>query len=331
MKQIFSKRLLILLSTIVLVIIVDRIFTKEIRKKKLAASSPIENFWVAPDTNSIPHDEEGDMIRYGKLLISNTAFYLGPKGKISHSTNGMNCQNCHLNAGTKPFGNNYGGVFSTYPKFRERRGAVETVVQRVNDCLERSLNGNPLDSNSHEMLSILAYMKWLGKDVAKGQKPKGCSIQQLTFLNRAADEQKGKIVYDAKCTKCHLTNGQGQMNADNITYLYPPLWGEHSYNTGAGLYRLSRFAGYVKDNMPFGATHQNSQLTVEEAWDVAAYVNSQARPKKDLKKDWPNIALKPFDHPFGPYTDSFSEQQHKYGPFSPIQKAKDNAAKKKAS
>jgi thiosulfate dehydrogenase len=38
----------------------------------------------------------------------------------------------------------------------------------------------------------------------------------------------------------------------------------------------------------------------------------------DLSKDWPNISKKPIDHPFGPYTDSFSEQQHKFGPFGPV-------------
>ena len=331
MKQLFSNRIIILLSTVFLVVIADRVFTKKLHEQKSPASASFENFWIAPDSNSIPDDKEGAMIRYGRLLIANTAFYLGPKGIVSHSTNGMNCQNCHLNAGTKPWGNNYGGVFSTYPKFRERRGAVESVIQRVNDCLERSLNGNALDSNSREMQSMLAYMRWLGKEVPKGQKPKGSGIQQLTFLNRNADTQKGKLVYETKCMKCHQANGQGQMNADNITYLYPPLWGAHSYNTGAGLYRLSRFAGYVKDNMPFGATHQNTQLTDEEAWDVAAYVNAQPRPKKDLSKDWPNISLKPFDHPYGPYTDSFSEQQHKYGPFAPIQNAKENLMKKKSS
>jgi thiosulfate dehydrogenase len=37
-----------------------------------------------------------------------------------------------------------------------------------------------------------------------------------------------------------------------------------------------------------------------------------------LSKDWPRIAGKPFDHPFGPYADAFSEAQHKLGPFGPI-------------
>jgi len=66
------------------------------------------------------------------------------------------------------------------------------------------------------------------------------------------------------------------------------------------------------------STHQKPVLTDEEAWDVAAFVNSQPRPKADLTRDWPNVAAKPVDHPFGPYSDGFTEEQHKYGPFEPI-------------
>ena len=96
--------------------------------------------WVAPDTARIPSTPEGELIRYGRSLIAGTAAYLGPQGKLAWTTNGMNCQNCHLLAGAMPWGNNFGAVYSTYPRFRERRGAVETICQRVNDCLERSLN-----------------------------------------------------------------------------------------------------------------------------------------------------------------------------------------------
>jgi thiosulfate dehydrogenase len=299
---------------------------------RLQAERPgdvVDSLWTAPDSSQIPHSEEGDLIQYGRSLIAKTAEYFGPNGKIGHTANGMNCQNCHLEAGTKPWGNNYGGVFSTYPKFRERRGAEETIIQRVNDCFMRSLNGKALDSNSREMKGILAYVRWLGKKVPKGKKPPGSGIAQPRFLDRAADPQKGKLVYLGKCQRCHGVLGQGIFDSVSIHYLYPPLWGPQSYNTGAGLYRLSRFAGYVKNNMPFGATYKNTQLTDEESWDVAAYVNSQDRPVKVFRKDWPKIALKPFDHPFGPYVDSFSEQQHKFGPFAPIQKNKELIAKKR--
>lgn len=267
--------------------------------------------------------EEREKVIYGEELIANTTRYLGPHGSVMQITNGMNCQNCHLQAGKKTWGNNYSAVFSTYPKYRDRSGSIETIPKRVNDCIERSLNGKPLDSTSKEMQSIIAYMRWLGKGVKKGEKPAGVGINELPYLDRPADPEKGRLVYTSKCQTCHLANGQGQLKPNGIGYLYPPLWGEKSYNTGAGLFRLSRFAGFVKDNMPFDqATHYMPVLSVEEAWDVAAFVNSQPRPIKDLSSDWPDISKKPFDHPFGPYTDGFNEQQHKYGPFKPIIEAR---------
>jgi thiosulfate dehydrogenase len=290
--------------------------------KTEAIEKPKADVWIAPDTSSIKNEKNAAQIIYGRELIANTSFYLGPQGKVVHKSNGMNCQNCHLDAGTKPFGNNYSGVASTYPKFRERSGTMETIYKRVNDCFERSLNGKVLDTLGNEMQAIVAYIKWLGKDVPKGEKPKGAGLTELKYLDRAADPEKGKIVYMAKCKTCHAENGEGKLNEGGLTYQYPPLWGEHSYNDGAGLFRLSRFAGYVKSNMPQNTTYDAPQLTDEEAWDVAAFVNSQPRPKKDLSKDWPKISGKPIDHPFGPYVDKFSEKQHKYGPFSPIAEAK---------
>jgi thiosulfate dehydrogenase len=230
----------------------------------------------------------------------------------------MNCQNCHLDAGSKPYGNNYFAVFSTYPQMRARSGSLETVPKRINDCFQRSLNGEALDTNSREMRAMMAYMRWLGTGVPKGEKPKGAGLAEVPFLERPADPDKGQAVYVAKCASCHGKNGQG-LPMPEAARDYPPLWGTKSYNEGAGLFRMSRFAAYVKSNMPFGATYQNPQLTDEEAWDVAAYVNSQPRPQHPfLATDWPKIEKKPYDHPFGPYTDSFPEHQHKYGPFGPI-------------
>lgn len=277
--------------------------------------------WAAPDSNGIAASPDAARISYGRSLIVSTSFYFGPRGRLTRAGNGMNCQNCHLDAGTRAWGNNYGGVYSTYPKFRERRGAVETIGQRVNDCFQRSLNGRALDSTGREMLAILAYLKWLGKGLVRGQKPKGSGLLALKYLDRAADPEKGKKVYTEKCVSCHGPSGEGKLDITGISYQYPPLWGEHSFTTAAGLYRLSRMAGYIKANMPFGTTWRTPVLTDEEAWDLAAYINSRPRPQKIFSLDWPDKALKPVDHPFGPYTDIFSETQHKYGPFAPIQQA----------
>jgi len=102
------------------------------------AGVSVSQYWRAPDTTGIPSDALEKQIRYGRMLIANTAAYFGPNGTLAHQSNGMNCQNCHLDAGTKPYGNNYSAVASTYPKFRERSGRTESIYKRVNDCFVRS-------------------------------------------------------------------------------------------------------------------------------------------------------------------------------------------------
>jgi thiosulfate dehydrogenase len=241
----------------------------------------------------------------------------------------MNCQNCHLEAGTKVFGNNYGSVAANYPKFRPRSGTEEDIYKRVNDCFERSLNGKALDTLSREMQAIKTYIEYLGSNIEKGKKAEGSGFKELAFLDRAADPKKGKEVYVAKCQSCHQADGGGLLNVEGTEYSFPPLWGKNAYNDKAGLYRITFFARYAKYNMPLGTSHENPQLSDEEAWDVAAFVNSQERPSFNTPKDWPDISKKPIDHPFGPYRDGFSETQHKYGPFKPI-KAKREAAQKQS-
>jgi thiosulfate dehydrogenase len=283
------------------------------------ALEPIDTVWRGTNKNQIPYETDtGKLIWYGYQLISNTSYYLGPKGIVANITNGMNCQNCHLEGGTIPFGNNFGKVYATYPQFRARNNGIQSIYGRVNDCLERSLNGKAIDSSSREMQAIYAYIKWLGNDVPKSYKSGGTSIMKIPFLPNAADPKKGALVYLNNCQKCHGADGNGQFNNDQTGYTYPPLWGANSYNDGAGLYRLSSFAGFVKNNMPFGIDYHKPILTNEEAWNVAAFVNSKPRPHKDQQNDWKKISTKPIDYPFGPYADSFTETQHKYGPFKAI-------------
>lgn len=335
MKQVIrSNWFIYLLSLIVVVVIVQQFIRGGEKEKDSVAEEAADSTWIAPslyaDQTTIGRQRE--LVIYGEDLIANTAKYLGPHGSVLQITNGLNCQNCHLDAGTRPWGNNYGAVYSTYPKFRARSGTVENIYKRVNDCFERSLNGQPLDTASREMQAIYAYMKWLGQEVPKGKKPYGAGLPQLPYLDRAADPRKGKVVYASVCQSCHGTNGEGVLNPDGKTYGYPPLWGEHSYNDGAGLYRLSRFASFVKYNMPFNqVSFIHPKLTDEEAWDVAAFVNAQPRPHKDQGGDWKDMAQKAVDEPFGPYADGFTEQQHKFGPYKPIveaRKVKSSIAKK---
>jgi thiosulfate dehydrogenase len=92
-----------------------------------------------------------------------------------------------------------------------------------------------------------------------------------------------------------------------------------SYNNGAGMNRVLTAAQFIKYNMPFGVTHDNPVLTDEEAYHIAAYINTFERPEKqNLEDDFPDKKLKPVSTPYGPWTDDFSPEQHKFGPFPPI-------------
>ena len=271
--------------------------------------------------NSLEIDSLTKKIQYGKELILHTSKYFGPNGSISPTSNGMNCNNCHLDAGTRDFGNNYKAVFANYPKFRERSGKLETLEKRINDCFQRSLNGNILPAKSPELDAMSAYINSVGKDVPKNSTPIGSGITKLKFLDIAANPEKGKVVYEKNCLQCHGNNGEGKISAvkGSSRYIYPPLWGDNSYNISAGLNRIQKLSGFIYDNMPNKlATHEKPLLTEEEAWNVAAYIISQPRPKKIFKEDWPKIETKPIDYAFGPFADSFSENQHKYGPFPAI-------------
>jgi len=132
-------------------------------------------------------------------------------------------------------------------------------------------------------------------------------------------------VYQANCAACHQPDGQGKRNGvpgDAKGYLYPPLWGPDSFNDGAGMHRLMASAAFVHANMPFGTTYQAPVLSKEDAWDVAAYINSRPRPSRaHLERDYPNRAKKPVDAPFPPFADSFPLAQHHLGPYQPMLEA----------
>jgi thiosulfate dehydrogenase len=198
-----------LIFLVVAIVIAREINTNKKPTEQITFQEKPPDYWLAPSlySDNITKGEQRRMIIYGEDLIANTSKYFGPHGSILRISNGMNCQNCHLDAGTRSWGNNYGSVASTYPKFRERSGTVENIPKRVNDCFERSLNGKAIDTSGYEMKFIIAYIKWLGQNVKKGEKPKGAGIVDLPYLDRAATPSNGQIVYNQKCQSCHGANG----------------------------------------------------------------------------------------------------------------------------
>lgn len=261
-------------------------------------------------------------LAYGKDLMDRTAAYIGPKGSVAKVTgNLLSCKNCHLDSGARPFALHFFDSHGLYPQYRSREGKILTLADRINSCIKMPMMGTKLDEQSREMQAMLLYIRYLGADRKILVKDEDSRLPKMEYIERAASPEKGKPLYSLHCARCHQENGSGTLNATGDGWVYPPLWGPESYRNGSSMSRVSIFARFIKANMPFDqATHLKPVLTDEEALDIAAYVNADhLHPRPQAPKDiYPEVALKPFDAPIGPFADPFPPEQHKYGPFKPI-------------
>lgn len=278
--------------------------------------------WTPPNISAVADDPFGMLVKYGYELFTDTANEIGPTASDParrFAGNNLSCQNCHLQRGSQPYAMPLTGVWGQFPQYRAREGAVDTLEERINGCMERSMNGRALPLESREMKAFSSYMRWLSTGIPDGAKLVGAGTLKIKEPARAADPGHGAQVFSQICAACHGADGLGQRAQTGAGYQFPPLWGPDSYNNGAGMSRLLTAAAYAMHNMPIGTAYTAPVLTDEEAYDVAAYVTSQKRPEKaNLDRDFPIRLQKPVDTPYGPYADGFSQEQHKFGPFGPI-------------
>jgi thiosulfate dehydrogenase len=286
--------------------------------------------WRVPDVDALPMDAFGITARAGRDIIARTTATIGPDAAdpAKHfSGNGLQCESCHLNAGTKQFGLPLAGVWGVFPQFIARENEVRTLEERINGCLERSMNGRALPSDAPEMKAMLAYIRFISADIPTGRSADGRGAPALPLPQTAADPQHGATVFAQRCALCHQPDGSGiPAGAPLHAYQVPPLWGPDSYNDGAGMARPITAAAFIHANMPLGADFAHPQLSVPDAFDVAVFIDSQARPHRvGNQLDYPDAALKPADATYPPFSGPFPPSQHLTGPWPPIQQwLKDN-------
>ena len=294
--------------------------TNRTTAKTIAVKAPPKP-WIVPSFSELPSNPlQRDLIRYGYDLVTNTHHYLGAAG-LGYAGNELACRNCHQESGTKAYGVSWVGIANRYPRMSDRSGKIATLQDRINDCMERSMNGKRLANESREMRAIVSYMNWL-TDRAPTENA-GMLLVAFDPPNRRADMARGAEVYAAICQNCHGPSGEGYraVSAHNGGgWVAPPLAGAGSYNSGAGTARVLTAAAFVYANMPVGVTWDRPAISIDDAYDVAAVIDSFDRPDIVSKaNDYPDRMKKPIDTPYGPYADPFTADQHKYGPFQPIQ------------
>jgi len=223
----------------------------------------------APSAADAPNDAFGDAVRLGEQLITDTAAH-APQ----YVGNGLKCSNCHLDAGRKAGAAPLWAAFVNFPAFRAKNGEINTFQKRVQDCFLYSLNGTPPPLGSRELIAIESYAAFMARGLPSGMSPPGRGFPEINAPPKAPDDRRGSEVFAQKCSACHGANGAGQKIAGGP--VYPPLWGPQSYNWGAGMARIDKAAAFIRANMPQGS---EGSLTVQEAWDVAHYIDGKTRPQ----------------------------------------------------
>jgi thiosulfate dehydrogenase len=278
---------------------------------------------ITPDSSKIPDSKFGDAVRYGRELMIRTAYYIGPNGiNGKYTGNKMSCNNCHQEAGLKPYSFNLVSSFQNYPEYRAREGKVLSLAERINNCIMHPHLGiKPLPLDSKEMIAFISYLKWINDSSRFTRNTPGLKNLEIDFPDTAASSTRGEQLYALHCTRCHGSNGEGILAYDSSAYIYPPLWGLKSYQPGSSMHRIIKMAQWLVANMPQDkATHLKPFLKPDEALDLAAFVNDDDIHNRPIVKEfqYPNISEKPIDYDRAPFADSFSVTQHKYGPFKPI-------------
>jgi thiosulfate dehydrogenase len=241
-----------------------------------------------PAHDSLPADaHEAEQVRLGLRIFRNTR-----AEAARFAGNGLTCENCHLNGGQKEGALPLVGVAATFPQYRARSGRLISLQDRIADCFQRSLNGTAPAMDSREMMAISAYLTWLSAGQPVGRSP---AWRGANAIPKAAqipverlDTAVGRALYGQQCVACHGADGQG---VDLRVAKPGPLWGPRSWNDGAGAARIYTLAGYVRRAMPLG---RGGTLSDEQAQQVAAYINSQPRPKfAGWARDYPAGAVPP--------------------------------------
>jgi thiosulfate dehydrogenase len=219
----------------------------------------------------LPAGDVGASIRRGLALMTATRDSLP-----DYVGNKLRCVSCHPDGGRRLGGMPWVGVYARFPQYRSRDGRVILLADRINSCFRRSLNGKPLPADGDDMRDIIAYLAYLSRGVAVGDTVPGQGLKLLSVTS--GDSAAGQRVFVENCVRCHGDNGQGTVAA-------PPLWGDESFNIGAGMARVRTAAAFIHGNMPFD---RPGTLTEQQAFDVAVYVNSHSRPDLPGKElDWP--------------------------------------------
>lgn len=222
-------------------------------------------------------DKLAEVVRLGEAIVENTTTHPMSKEYVG---NALNCTSCHLNNGRHEKAGTFSGTATAYPAWSPREGRVITLEDRVLNCFMRSCNGTRPPLGSEVSVAVTTYIVSLSQGQTLRMNPNRPvgpgAIKSLALAPDQADIKRGASLYASRCAECHQEDGQGDQEN-------PPVWGERSYNDGAGLSSVENLAAWLKVAMPLDET----DLTDQQSLDIAAFVNSHKRSHFELNRHLP--------------------------------------------
>ena len=238
-----------------------------------------------PNRDSLPDDQRiVEQIQWGYSIVTDT-----PTNAPQYVGGSMSCTNCHLSSGQKDKGLPYIGISAMFPEYNPRNGTMRSLEDRIVDCFERSENAPETPrEDSPEVLAVATYITWLSEGAPTWENPSWRGQNRIAEENLIPidelDPAKGEQLYEQQCASCHGADGQGVLIGEVKA---GPLWGDGSWNDGAGAGRVYTLAGFIRWAMPYTTP---GSLSDEDAQQIAAFINSHDRPSFQGKdEDYPEV------------------------------------------
>lgn len=225
-----------------------------------------------PAEKDMPKDEFGKAVQLGKDIFTHTDVYAS---QFVGTNSNLRCSSCHLDAGRLADSAPLWGAYVSYPTYRSKNKHVNTYAERMQGCFKFSMNGKAPPLGDPVLVALESYSYWLATGAKIDPKIKGRGYPKLPKPALPQDYARGQKVYEQYCALCHGVDGAGQVSENNQPN-FPALWGDKSFNWGAGMSSIKNAAGFIKANMPLGL---GNTLTVQQAWDVATFMDSHERPQ----------------------------------------------------
>ncbi|MDE2198681.1 MAG: c-type cytochrome, partial [Rhodospirillales bacterium] len=225
--------------------------------------------FAPPPDSAIPDSPFGQMVRLGERIFTDTG-HAAPQ----YVGNALRCSNCHIDGGRLAGAAPLWAAYVAFPTYRSKNRHVNTFAERLQGCFRFSMNGTAPPLGDKVLVALESYAYFLARGAPTGIEMPGRGFPRLARPAQAPDYARGAAVFAQNCALCHQADGAGQSAGGRV--VFPPLWGPHSFNWGAGMTSIANAAAFIKANMPYG---KGDSLTDQQAWDVAMFVDSHERPQ----------------------------------------------------